>query len=64
MSSDGAMGASAVKSRGGTIIAEDPALAELKGMPEAVVAAGAVDFVLPLDEIATVICRLVEAAPA
>jgi two-component system, chemotaxis family, protein-glutamate methylesterase/glutaminase len=62
--SDGAMGASAVRTRGGTVIAEDPALAEFKGMPEAVVAAGAVDFVLPLDEIATVICGLVEAAPA
>lgn len=58
--SDGAMGASAVKSRGGTVIAEDPELAEFKGMPEAVIAAGAVDFVLPLDEIATVICGLVE----
>jgi len=58
--SDGAMGASAVKSRGGTVIAEDPALAEFKGMPEAVVASGSVDFVLPLDEIATVICGLVE----
>src|SRR5215475_15308426 len=59
--SDGAMGASAVKSRGGTVIVEDPALAEFKGMPEAVIAAGAVDFILPLDEIATVIRGLVEA---
>ena len=59
--SDGAMGASAVKSRGGTVIAEDPELAEFKGMPEAVVASGAVDFVLPLDEIATVIRGLMEA---
>jgi two-component system chemotaxis response regulator CheB len=59
--SDGAMGASAVKSRGGTVIVEDPALAEFKGMPEAVIAAGAVDFVLPIDEIATVIRGLVEA---
>jgi two-component system chemotaxis response regulator CheB len=58
---DGTMGASAVKSRGGTVIAEDPALAEFKGMPEAVVAAGVVDFILPLDEIATVIGGLVEA---
>ena len=30
-------------------------------MPEAVIAAGAVDFILPLDEIATVIRGLVEA---
>ena len=40
---------------------EDPALAEFKGMPEAAVAAGAVDFILPLDEIATVIRGLIEA---
>jgi len=59
--SDGAMGASAVKSRGGTVIAEDPELAEFRGMPEAVVAAGAADYILPLDEIASVICGLVEA---
>ncbi|HEX6933846.1 MAG TPA: chemotaxis protein CheB [Streptosporangiaceae bacterium] len=62
--SDGAMGATAVKSRGGTVIVEDPEMAEFKGMPEAVVAAGAVDFVLPLDEIATVIRGLVEATPS
>jgi len=62
--SDGAMGASAVRSRGGTVIAEDPALAEFRGMPEAVVAAGAVDFVLPLDEIASVIRGLVQAGPS
>jgi two-component system chemotaxis response regulator CheB len=59
--SDGAMGVSAIKSRGGTVIAEDPDLAEFKGMPEAAVASGAVDFVLPLDEIGTVIRGLVEA---
>lgn len=58
---DGAMGASAVKSRGGTVIAEDPELAEFKGMPGAVVEAGSADYVLPLDEIASVICGLVEA---
>jgi len=60
--SDGAMGASAVKSRGGTVIAEDPETAEFKSMPEAVVASGSVDFILPLDEIAAVIRGLVEAA--
>jgi len=59
--SDGTMGASAIKSRGGTVIAEDPELAEFKGMPESVVSAGTVDFVLPLDEIATVIRGLVQA---
>ena len=59
--SDGSMGVSAVKSRGGTVIAEDPESAEFKGMPEAAVGTGSVDFVLPLDEIATVIRGLVEA---
>jgi two-component system chemotaxis response regulator CheB len=58
---DGAVGASAVKSRGGTVIAEDPALAEFTGMPAAVVAAGAADYILPLGEIASVICGLVGA---
>ncbi|MFE0027441.1 chemotaxis protein CheB [Amycolatopsis sp. NPDC059021] len=58
---DGAMGASAVKSRGGTVIAQDPETAEFRGMPEAAVEAGAVDFVLQLDEIAPVIRGLVEA---
>lgn len=58
--SDGAMGASAVKSRGGTVIAEDPEFAEFRGMPDAVVATGAADYILPLDEIASVICGLVE----
>ncbi|MEF3115975.1 chemotaxis protein CheB [Streptomyces chrestomyceticus] len=58
--SDGAMGVDAVKSRGGTVIAEDPRTAEFKGMPEAAVSTGSVDFVLPLEEIAAVIRGLVE----
>ena len=59
--SDGAMGASAIKARGGSVIVEDPQSAEFKGMPEAAVSAGVADFVLPLEEIAPVICRLVGA---
>jgi two-component system, chemotaxis family, protein-glutamate methylesterase/glutaminase len=59
--SDGAMGASAIKSRGGTVIVEDPELAQFRGMPDAVVAAGAADYILPLDEIGSVIRGLVEA---
>jgi two-component system chemotaxis response regulator CheB len=46
------------------VIAEDPELAEFKGMPQAVVAVGTVDFVLPLDETATVIHGLVQAGPS
>jgi two-component system chemotaxis response regulator CheB len=58
---DGAMGIGAVKSRGGTVIVQDPASAEFPGMPDAAVANGPVDFVLPLDEIGSVIRGLVEA---
>jgi two-component system chemotaxis response regulator CheB len=54
------MGVTAVKSRGGTVIAEDPESAEFKGMPDAAVGTGSVDFVLPLNEIADVIGALVE----
>ncbi|WP_329188454.1 chemotaxis protein CheB [Streptomyces sp. NBC_01428] len=56
---DGAMGVDAVKSRGGTVIAQDPASAQFRGMPEAAVATGAVDFILPLGEIAELIRGLV-----
>jgi two-component system, chemotaxis family, protein-glutamate methylesterase/glutaminase len=61
--SDGAMGVTAIKSRGGSVIVQDPQSAEFKGMPEAAVAAGVADFVLPLEEVAPVICRLVGAVP-
>lgn len=57
---DGAMGVQAVKSRGGTVIAEDPGSARFPGMPAAAVETGAVDFVLRIDEIAAAIRGLVE----
>jgi len=56
---DGAMGGSAVKSRGGTVVVEARATAEFPGMPRAAVATGNVDFVLALEEIAPVILGLV-----
>lgn len=59
--SDGATGVAAVKSRGGTVLVQDPELAEFRGMPEAAVKSGAADYILPLDEIASVICGLAEA---
>jgi two-component system chemotaxis response regulator CheB len=62
--SDGAMGVHAVKSRGGTVIVEDPETAEFKGMPQAAVDTGAADFVVPLDEISAIISGLVEARSA
>lgn len=62
--SDGAMGVRAVKSRGGTVIVEDPATAAFDGMPAAAIATGSVDFVLPLEEIVPVIVGLVEGRAA
>ena len=59
--SDGSMGAQAVKSVGGTVIAQDEATSEFFGMPSAAIATGAVDFVLPLDEIAPALVTLVTA---
>lgn len=56
---DGAMGVSAVKATGGTVIVQEPASAEFAGMPEAALAAGPVDFVLRLDEIAGALVTLV-----
>lgn len=48
---DGAHGAACIKRRGGSVIAQDPRTAEAPTMPQAAIAAGAVDRVLPLDEI-------------
>jgi len=49
---DGAYGVRRVKRRGGVTIAQDPASAEKRAMPDAAIATGAVDYVLPLEEIA------------
>jgi two-component system chemotaxis response regulator CheB len=58
---DGAMGVDAVKTRGGTVIVQDPQTAQFPGMPQAAIDTGGVDFVLPLEEIAAVVRGLVEA---
>jgi len=56
---DGALGAEAIKGRGGTMIAQDEATSEFFGMPGAAIETGAVDFVLPLDQIAEALASLV-----
>jgi two-component system, chemotaxis family, protein-glutamate methylesterase/glutaminase len=56
---DGAMGVTAVHSRGGTVIVQDPETAEFAGMPSAAIATGEVDFVLRLEEIGPVLGELV-----
>ena len=65
MGSDAAKGAAAVRSAGGYVIAQDEATSMIFGMPSEAIKTGAVDEVLPLDEIAaaiekrvTKLCRL------
>lgn len=48
---DGSGGVPWIKEQGGIIIAQDPTDAEHKEMPEAAIATGAVDFVLPVVDI-------------
>ena len=57
--SDGEMGVRAIKKMGGTVIAQDERSSEFFGMPGAAIHSGAVDFVLPLGEIAGAILTLV-----
>ena len=55
---DGTDGVQAVKTHGGTVIAQDRATSEHFGMPGSAIATGAVDYVLPLEEIAPALVRL------
>jgi two-component system chemotaxis response regulator CheB len=54
---DGAYGITRVRRRGGLTIAQDPTEAEKPAMPEAAIATGEVQHVLPLDEIAQMLAR-------
>jgi two-component system chemotaxis response regulator CheB len=56
---DAAMGVTAIKTMGGTVIAQDPQTAEFPGMPGEAIATGHVDFVLPLAEIADALVTLI-----
>jgi two-component system chemotaxis response regulator CheB len=58
--SDGSLGVEAIKRRGGTVIAQDEETSDFFGMPGAAIEAGAVDFVLPLDQIAEALISLVD----
>jgi two-component system chemotaxis response regulator CheB len=59
MGADGAIGVRAIKAHGGTVIVQDPESAQFRKMPDAALEATAVDYVVPLAEIATVALRLV-----
>jgi two-component system chemotaxis response regulator CheB len=56
---DGSAGAVAVAQAGGTVIVQSPEDALVPGMPSSAIAARAPDHVLPIGEIAALLCRLV-----
>lgn len=58
---DGAYGIARVKRRGGVTIAQEPDTATRREMPEAAIATGAVDHVLPLEQIGPKLRELVGA---
>jgi two-component system, chemotaxis family, protein-glutamate methylesterase/glutaminase len=58
--SDSNMGVRAIRKAGGTVIAQDPESADFGGMPQAAIAAGGVDLVLPLEEIGRALVELIE----
>jgi len=57
--SDGDMGVTAIKKKGGTVIAQDKETAEFSGMPAAAISTGSVDFILRLEEIPSALVSLV-----
>ncbi len=56
---DGTMGVQAIKKMGGTVVAQDEKTAEFFGMPGAAIETHHVDFILPLNEIASALVLLV-----
>lgn len=56
---DGAMGVQAIEKMGGTVIAQDEETSEFFGMPSTAIQTGAVNFILPLSEIASALISLV-----
>jgi two-component system chemotaxis response regulator CheB len=55
---DGASGIRAVKEAGGITLAQSPETAEFRHLPEVVIETGCVDFVLPLEKMATKLAQL------
>lgn len=62
MGKDGLEGATAIKNRGGRVLAQDEASSVVYGMPRAVAEAGVVDCVLPMDELGAAIVKAVGAS--
>jgi two-component system chemotaxis response regulator CheB len=60
MGSDGTAAIKLMKRRGAAIIAQDEASCVVYGMPKEPIESGAADVIVPLDQIAAAICRLVK----
>lgn len=59
---DGSIGIQLIKKMGGKTIAQDESTSEHFSMPRTAIATGAVDFVLPLNEIAPTLVKLLSQA--
>lgn len=60
---DGSFGSRAVKAKGGLVIAQEPSEAGFDGMPKSAIAAGAVDFVLPVERMPDALQNYARAIP-
>ena len=58
---DGTLGLKAVKGEGGLAVVQDPASAKYDGMPRNAIAAGIVDFILPVEKIPAELVKYVRA---
>nr|RNJ65722.1 MAG: hypothetical protein EDM05_29665 [Leptolyngbya sp. IPPAS B-1204] len=58
---DGAVGIQKVKQAGGLTIVQDPQTASFKGMPTTAIQTQSVDLILPLNQIAPTLVKLVQA---
>lgn len=56
--SDGSQGIEAIKERGGITLAQDPGSAQFPSMPDAAIATGCIDFVLPPEGIAEQLLKI------
>ncbi len=55
---DGSQGVKTIKERGGLVIVQDPASAYMKAMPESAILATDIDYVLPLEDIGSLLLQL------